>query len=206
MSTSSFRTKVSVGSNPWAKKPVNYNLASICERYGGGGHPAWAPSASRSARLGGAAGGARDRGGIAELRGGAEGELKRRDFQELARIRLKEARLLLRAGCWEGAYYLGGYAVECLLKAFIARKTERHDFPDKERTNQSYTHDLEKLCISQGSAARLRKRDASILSWSPTGKSWENGRRRAAMKSVPRRKQKRCWPQFNVANRVYTHG
>jgi hypothetical protein len=39
VSTSTFRTKVSVGSNPWALKPVNYNLASICERYGGGGHP-----------------------------------------------------------------------------------------------------------------------------------------------------------------------
>jgi hypothetical protein len=39
VSTSSFRTKVSVGSNPWALQPVNYNLASICERYGGGGHP-----------------------------------------------------------------------------------------------------------------------------------------------------------------------
>ncbi|HML15760.1 MAG TPA: hypothetical protein VK419_01990 [Bryobacteraceae bacterium] len=39
VSTSSFRTKVSVGSNPWALRPVKYNLASICERYGGGGHP-----------------------------------------------------------------------------------------------------------------------------------------------------------------------
>jgi hypothetical protein len=39
VSTSSFRTKVSVGSNPWARKPVEYNLATICERYGGGGHP-----------------------------------------------------------------------------------------------------------------------------------------------------------------------
>jgi nanoRNase/pAp phosphatase (c-di-AMP/oligoRNAs hydrolase) len=28
-----------VGSNPWAEKPVNHNLATICERYGGGGHP-----------------------------------------------------------------------------------------------------------------------------------------------------------------------
>ena len=37
--TSSFRTKVSVGSNPWANVPVDHNLASICERYGGGGHP-----------------------------------------------------------------------------------------------------------------------------------------------------------------------
>ncbi|MGD1097174.1 MAG: phosphoesterase, partial [Bryobacteraceae bacterium] len=39
VSTSSFRTKVSVGSNPWALKPVKFNLATICERYGGGGHP-----------------------------------------------------------------------------------------------------------------------------------------------------------------------
>ena len=36
---SSFRTKISVGSNPWNKTPVLHNLASICERYGGGGHP-----------------------------------------------------------------------------------------------------------------------------------------------------------------------
>jgi len=39
VSSSSFRTKVSVGSNPWVKEPLKYNLASICERYGGGGHP-----------------------------------------------------------------------------------------------------------------------------------------------------------------------
>jgi hypothetical protein len=38
VSTSTFRTKVSVGSNPWAKRPLVHNLASICERYGGGGH------------------------------------------------------------------------------------------------------------------------------------------------------------------------
>lgn len=38
VSTSSFRTKVSVGSNPWAGEAVTHNLASICERYGGGGH------------------------------------------------------------------------------------------------------------------------------------------------------------------------
>ncbi len=39
VSESSFRTKVSVGSNPWVKGELKYNLASICERYGGGGHP-----------------------------------------------------------------------------------------------------------------------------------------------------------------------
>lgn len=40
LSRSSFRTKIAVGSNPWtataAAKMVN--LATICERYGGGGH------------------------------------------------------------------------------------------------------------------------------------------------------------------------
>ena len=39
VSKSSFRTKVSVGSNPWSSEPLTHNLASICERYGGGGHP-----------------------------------------------------------------------------------------------------------------------------------------------------------------------
>ena len=39
VSNSSFRTKVSVGSNPWVPEPLGHNLASICERYGGGGHP-----------------------------------------------------------------------------------------------------------------------------------------------------------------------
>lgn len=39
VSPSSFRTKISVGSNPWAPDEPKHNLASICERYGGGGHP-----------------------------------------------------------------------------------------------------------------------------------------------------------------------
>ena len=38
LSKSSFRTKVSVGSNPWTTATHMENLAKICERYGGGGH------------------------------------------------------------------------------------------------------------------------------------------------------------------------
>jgi hypothetical protein len=40
LSRSSFRTKISLGTNPWTKVPVEelVNLAEICERYGGGGH------------------------------------------------------------------------------------------------------------------------------------------------------------------------
>ena len=40
LSKSSFRTKVAVGTNPWTPLPAEKlaNLATICERYGGGGH------------------------------------------------------------------------------------------------------------------------------------------------------------------------
>ena len=33
------RMKVSVGWNPWSRRERRHNLARICERYGGGGHP-----------------------------------------------------------------------------------------------------------------------------------------------------------------------
>jgi hypothetical protein len=38
VSDAGFRTKISVGSNPWAPTEPSRNLASICEHYGGGGH------------------------------------------------------------------------------------------------------------------------------------------------------------------------
>jgi hypothetical protein len=40
LSKSSFRAKVSVGTNPWTPIPADklVNLAAICDRYGGGGH------------------------------------------------------------------------------------------------------------------------------------------------------------------------
>ena len=39
VSLSSFRSKISVGSNPWSPRPRTQNLAALCERHGGGGHP-----------------------------------------------------------------------------------------------------------------------------------------------------------------------
>lgn len=38
VSSSATRAKVSVGTNPWNVDKARHNLASICERYGGGGH------------------------------------------------------------------------------------------------------------------------------------------------------------------------
>src|SRR5262245_54797319 len=38
VSRSPLRAKVSVGTNPWTKRPRMHNLAKLCEQYGGGGH------------------------------------------------------------------------------------------------------------------------------------------------------------------------
>jgi HEPN domain-containing protein len=68
--------------------------------------------------------------------------MNRTDLQEIAEIRLRESKALLAAGLFDGTYYLAGYAVECALKACIAKRTQEHDFPDKKLVNDSHTHDL----------------------------------------------------------------
>ncbi len=39
LTSSHSRVKISIGSNPWPPTPRTHNIAAICERYGGGGHP-----------------------------------------------------------------------------------------------------------------------------------------------------------------------
>src|SRR5436190_20323748 len=83
--------------------------------------------------------------------------MNRNDLRRLSRIRLKEARALLEAKCFDGAYYLCGYAVECALKACIAKRTRRHDFPDKKTVADSYSHNLVNLVGVAGLTALLNE-------------------------------------------------
>jgi HEPN domain-containing protein len=83
--------------------------------------------------------------------------VNRNDFRELSRARLREAEALLAAGHYSGAYYLAGYAVECALKACIARKTRAGDFPELEITRASYTHNLRDL-VKTGGLEQERER------------------------------------------------
>lgn len=71
--------------------------------------------------------------------------MNRLDFQGLARTRIREAKILLDAKSYGGAYYLCGYAAECALKACIAKQTRASTFPDKNRSTQAHTHNLEQL-------------------------------------------------------------
>ena len=67
------------------------------------------------------------------------------DLQNLSEMRLKEARDLMATGNPCGAYYLAGYAVECAIKACIAKQTRQGDFPDKKRAIDAFDHGLDKL-------------------------------------------------------------
>ena len=96
--------------------------------------------------------------------------MNRRDLQALSRVRLSEAKALVRLGLPDGAYYLAGYAVECALKACIARATQRHDFPDRKKVVASHTHDLRELVGLVNLEAPLRQaaREDPLFS-----KSWD---------------------------------
>src|SRR5436309_1706454 len=72
--------------------------------------------------------------------------LTRAEFQQLADVRIAEAGVLLANGLWDGAYYLAGYAVECALKACIAKLVRAEEFPPHRREiDDYYTHDLNRL-------------------------------------------------------------
>ena len=94
--------------------------------------------------------------------------LNRRDFQRLADIRAKEAGVLAKSRNEQGAYYFAGMAIECALKACIAKKTKRHDFPPRN-ADKLYSHVLSFLLKESGLEAQL---DADIKAKSALGINW----------------------------------
>ena len=103
-------------------------------------------------------------------------QINKLNLKNLAAIRIKEAEILLTANCYHGAYYLAGYALECILKACIAKQVKEFDFPDKKLANDSYTHDLANLVITAGLKQKLTEQEkqneefklnwAVVIEWS----------------------------------------
>jgi len=113
--------------------------------------------------------------------------MNRADLQPLAALHLKHAEVLLNAQLFAGAYYISGYAVECALKAAVAklfRFTADFDLPPQEKPGQGkggglnlYSHDLAFLVRVAGlsldwSAAMESDQDLSenwnvVKSWTP---------------------------------------
>lgn len=86
--------------------------------------------------------------------------VNRTELQILANERIAEAKILLDAGKWSGAYYLAGYAVECGVKACIAKLSKPDEFPDKNFGAKCWVHDIEQLVELAGLKTK-RNVDAS---------------------------------------------
>ena len=98
----------------------------------------------------------------------AEQPLTRESLAFLAKERLREAKVLLHAGCWSGAYYLAGYAVELAFRRGSPRRSGQRSFPNF--VQRIYSHKLSDLVSLAGLKARLEERSAKEL---PFADSWE---------------------------------
>jgi len=78
--------------------------------------------------------------------------ISRVDLEQIGKERLLEAGVLLEAGHSAGAVYLGGYAVECYLKAAIC-----HCLKWDQLLGVFKTHDLGGLLVYTGLEQKLRK-------------------------------------------------
>src|SRR5436190_17570999 len=83
--------------------------------------------------------------------------MNRNELQRLAQQRIQEAKVLLAAKQWSGAYYLAGYAVECGLKSCILAFIERTGiiFEEKNYGERCWTHELDRLMKLAGLEADL---------------------------------------------------
>jgi HEPN domain-containing protein len=100
--------------------------------------------------------------------------MKKQLLELLALERLKESKILLDQGCYNGSYYLAGYAIECGLKACIAKKINLHEIPSKSLINDFYTHDLERLIKLAG--IELKSDQDFKINWSIVKKWTEESR------------------------------
>jgi hypothetical protein len=99
----------------------------------------------------------------------------RADFQKLAEQRIGDADALLNAGRFSGAYYYSGFAVECALKACVAKNTRQFDFPlHPDDARKIWSHDLNRLLDFSGLSANLSSQSGSLISNWNSVKRWEN--------------------------------
>jgi hypothetical protein len=80
--------------------------------------------------------------------------LSTEDLLVKAKLRFSEAKILHSNGCFEGAVYLCGYALELIIKRYIAKSLNWDMFPPEgvgDLVNKAFlTHNLSQLLILSG--------------------------------------------------------
>jgi hypothetical protein len=60
----------------------------------------------------------------------------RKDLKQIALLRVKSAKLLLDGRDWQGAAYMMGLSLECLLKAAVCKTLRIEDFPENHKDDK----------------------------------------------------------------------
>ena len=110
--------------------------------------------------------------------------MNRADLQQLADDRIRDAKSLLDAERWSGAYYVSGYAVECGLKSCILAYIEKSGagviFTERNFQASCWSHELEKLLKQASLETELQTaiRDNAVLQgfWGLVTRWKENSR------------------------------
>lgn len=98
--------------------------------------------------------------------------IRKSDFESLADMRIREAKILLDAGEYDGAYYLAGYAVECGIKVCIIKKLMTSDsWPEKRFSDNCYSHELKVLLRLADLEGELSRAGPVLARWG-TIKEW----------------------------------
>lgn len=92
----------------------------------------------------------------------------RKELQDLALLRLREAEALFDAGFFDGCAYLCGYVVELALKACICQLLDTDDYPATGEYKRVYAiHDLRQLLFLAGLRRKLDPTaEALFTNWS----------------------------------------
>lgn len=94
--------------------------------------------------------------------------IDRTELRKIARERLKDAKVLLKSGRYDGAIYLGGYVVEIALKNQICKTLKWKGFPQSRGEFQNFqsfkTHNLDVLLSLSGVEDKIKT--AYIAEWS----------------------------------------
>lgn len=101
--------------------------------------------------------------------------ITRTDLIKIARERLKDAEVLLAAGRYDGAIYLGGYVVEIALKNRICKTLKWSGFPQTRSEFQNYQsfkiHDLDVLLSLSGVETKVKTNYiaewSAVATWNP---------------------------------------
>ena len=98
----------------------------------------------------------------------------RQEFRALAKSRLDEAKALYKAGHYDGAVYLCGYAVEFSLKACICKLLDISQYPEGESFAKAYKiHRLRDLKTLAGLDNKLTATNPQLFAnWSRVVSTW----------------------------------